>query len=373
MLSAVNRATDAVEAMKLGAFDYITKPFDMDEVTTVVARAVRMGATARENAQLRAAVSVSKPMTGLVGSSSAMQQLQQKIGKIAPLNSTVLIPGESGVGKSLLARVIHYGSPRADGPFVTVSCPALPRELLESELFGHEKGAFTGALQQRIGRIEMADKGTLFLDEIGDLPLALQPKLLTFLQDRCFQRVGGNRTIKVDVRVIAATNVDLAGMVKRQEFREDLYYRLNVIPVHIPPLRERREDLPELCAHILGRIAKGRGGGKISVSAEAKDVIHSFDWPGNIRQLENVLERASAFCEGGVICPNDLPDEVRGTRDIAAGAEQLQLAGLSLEQLEQLALTQTLAACGNNRAEAARRLGISEKTIYNKLQRLGVR
>lgn len=246
MISGVGQVSEAVAAMKQGAFEYVTKPFELDELLCLVQRTVRIARDFREAAQLKQSWVSSKPRLGFGGGSESTQQLLEQVGKIAGLNSTVLVTGESGTGKSLLARVIHYAGPRAKGPFISVSCPSLPRELLESEMFGHEKGAFTGAVRRRLGRIEMAQGGTLFLDEIGDLPLHLQPKLLTFLQERQYQRVGGTEVMDADVRVIAATNIDLEERVRGREFREDLYFRLNVIPLKIPPLRERRGDIAPL-------------------------------------------------------------------------------------------------------------------------------
>ncbi|MBL9154941.1 MAG: sigma-54-dependent Fis family transcriptional regulator [Verrucomicrobiales bacterium] len=375
VLSSADEVQDAVTAMKAGAIDYLTKPFDLDEVFHVLRQAIELSRLRRENRELKESIGVSRPVNGLVGEGETTRELVARIAKISSIDSTVLLKGESGVGKGLIARTIHYASSRASGPFVTVSCPALPRELLESELFGHEKGAFTGAHQRRIGKIETAAGGTLFLDEIGDLPLDLQPKLLNVLQDREFQRVGGTQTIRTDIRVIAATNVDLEDQVKNREFREDLYYRLNVIPLEVPPLRHRIDDLKQLSAHFLGRVAKSRGLSKpIRLTDEALRVMQRYDWPGNIRQLENVLERASAFCDDQVIDLADLPGEVRddGAATGDDGSEKLNLANIPLRDLERAALLQTLRAADGNKAEAARRLGVTEKSVYNKLKRFGM-
>jgi DNA-binding NtrC family response regulator len=270
----------------------------------------------------------------------------------------------------MLARLIHAQSARADQPFVTVSCPALPRELLESELFGHEKGAFTGAVRRRRGKIEAAKGGTLFLDEIGDLPLDLQPKLLNVLQDRQFQRLGGEETLEADVRVIAETNLELDVRMREGEFREDLYYRLSVIPIEVPPLRERLEELRGLSASMLDRIAKETGRRKTKLSKEAMAAMQAYDWPGNVRQLENVLERSSAFCEGQVIELKDLPATVRGSKP--SGRVPAGIGGIPLSDLERESLIQTLKLCNGNKAETARRLGITEKSVYNKLKRHGL-
>lgn len=379
IISAVGQVKDAVEAMKRGALEYVTKPFDLDELLALVASAARMGRALQENRQLRAAVTQPAPETGFAGTSVAARELLATVARIAPLDSTVLITGESGVGKGLLARMIHRASRRAAEPFVTVSCPALMRELLESELFGHEKGAFTGAHQRRIGRIEMAEGGTLFLDEIGDLPLLLQPKLLNVIQDREFQRLGGSEQLTADVRLIAATNVDLAEKIALKEFREDLFYRLNVIPIYIPPLRDRRDDLPALCQQVLAGIAHERGTEAFSMSAGASEAVHRYAWPGNVRELENALERASAFCTGNLIQPEHLPAEIlrptpeRSTSGSTQPDKEPNVALRTLDDLEKLAIQQTLVACGGNKAAAARSLGITEKSIYNKMSRLGLR
>ena len=379
IISAVGQVKDAVTAMKRGALEYVTKPFDLDELLALVASAARMGRALQENRQLRAAVTHPAPETGFVGTSAVARELLATVARIAPLDATVLITGESGVGKGLLARMIHRASRRADAAFVTVSCPALPRELLESELFGHERGAFTGANQRRIGRVEMAEGGTLFLDEIGDLPLLLQPKLLNVIQDRQYQRLGGSEQLSADVRLITATNVDLAEKMALKEFREDLFYRLNVIPIHIPPLRERRDDLPALCRRVLGGIAHERGTEPFTLSAGASEAVSRYSWPGNVRELENALERASAFCSGHVIQPDNLPAEIlrpvpaRSAVDPAKNDSEPNVGGRTLEELEKLALRQTLVWCKGNKATAAQHLGITEKSIYNKMARLGLR
>ena len=377
MISGVGQVSEAVAAMKQGAFEYVTKPFELDELLCLVQRTVRIARDFREAAQLKQSWVSSKPRLGFGGESESTQQLLQQVGKIAGLNSTVLVTGESGTGKSLLARVIHYAGSRAKGPFISVSCPSLPRELLESEMFGHEKGAFTAAVQRRLGRIEMAQGGTLFLDEIGDLPLHLQPKLLTFLQERQYQRVGGTEVMDADVRVIAATNVDLEERVRGREFREDLYFRLNVIPLKIPPLRERRGDIAPLAGTILDQIAQARGCAPFQFEPEAKEALLRYGWPGNVRELENVLERASAFCDAGIIRAKDLPlqKEVSLRKNGTAGtpSDELNFGGMRLVDIERLAIQKTLALCEGNKAEAARRLGVTEKTIYNKLARYELR
>lgn len=370
VLTSRGEVSDAVRAMKLGALDYLTKPFDPDELLAVLRNARRLRTAERENEQLREAIGGTGPEIEVVAESEAMQEVVAQAIKVAALDSTILLTGESGVGKGMLSRLIHAKSARADQPFVTVSCPALPRELLESELFGHEKGAFTGAVRRRRGKVEAASGGTLFLDEIGDLPIDLQPKLLSVLQDRQFQRLGGEETLDANVRVIAATNLDLDQRMKEGQFREDLYYRLSVIPIEVPPLRERLEELRGLSISMLARIAKQGGRKGVKLSKQATAAMHAYDWPGNVRQLENVLERSAAFCDGGVIELKDLPAVVRGSKP--SGRVPAGIGGISLSDLERESLIQTLKLCNGNKAETARRLEITEKSVYNKLKRHGL-
>lgn len=370
MISALGQTKDAVAAIKQGALEYVTKPFDLEELIELTRQAAVMGKALHEGKLLRDAVARPPSPAGFVGSSAGTHELLRTIEKIAPLDSTILITGESGVGKGLLARIIHQASWRTAGPFITVSCPALPRELIESEMFGHERGAFTGAHQRRIGRIEMATRGTLFLDEVGDLPLALQPKLLNVLQDRQYQRLGGQQVMEADIRLIAATNLDLKEKVASREFREDLFYRLNVIPLHVPPLRERIEDLDDLTGAILRRIARMRGTPPFTLKPDAVATLGMYSWPGNVRELENVLERSSALASGREIGRDDLPVEIRESGSSrGTGTGTPSLAGLTLEEIERVALEQTLEMCNGNKAAAARRLGVTEKTVYNMIAR----
>ena len=370
IITASSKVSDAVEALKAGAFDYLTKPLEIEAVIALLCQAVRVSQLSTENRQLRQIIGDFRPQTTFIGKSLPIQTLLAQAEKVSQLDATVLITGESGVGKGLLARFIHYSGPRADKPFVTVSCTSLPRELVETELFGHEKGAFTGAQQRRIGLIEFAGGGTVFLDEIGDMPLELQPKLLNFLQERCFHRIGGNKPINSDVRIIAATHQDLKELVKKNSFREDLYFRINVVPLNIPPLRERGEDILVLAGHFLGRIAQKRGDAPLTLADDALRILSRYDWPGNVRELENVLERATIFCSGPVISAGDLPPELQ-----KPAVEQplvQSLADLTLDTIEKMAIEQTLASCNGNKALAAIRLGISEKSIYNKVKRFGL-
>jgi len=376
VVSGEGEIEHAVAAMKAGAFEYVTKPFDADELLVHVAQAVKHARLNRDNRGLREAVGQSLPAVEFSANTTVAKELLSRIAKVAGIDSNVLITGESGTGKSTIARLVHQRGSRSNGPFVAVNCASLPRDLIESELFGHAKGAFTGATNDRPGRTEIADGGTLFLDEIGDLPLELQPKLLTFLQERTVQRVGCNKVRKVDVRVIAATHQALAEMCTEKRFREDLYYRLNVLSLHVPPLRDRLEDIKELTNHVLQRIARRRQCIEYEIENDALELLRQYDWPGNIRELENTLERASAFCEEYRILRNDIEFAAVGRPDALDGAtkhaSRLTLAGRTLAEIEMQAIEDTLAACGGNKALSARQLGISEKSIYNKMRRHGL-
>lgn len=370
MLSSEHEASIAMKAVKLGALDYLTKPFDLDELFTSLRNARKISRIQKENSKLKEHLtgSISSPSSSvnIVAHSPATVEAQNKALKVAQLDSTVLLTGESGTGKGMFARFIHANSDRRDKPFVTVSCPALPRELLESELFGHEKGAFTGAIKKRIGKIEAAAGGTLFLDEIGDLPLDLQPKLLNVLQDQEFTRVGGDKAITSDVRLITATNIDFHEKIASKEFREDLYYRISVIPLELPTLREQVENIIPLAEYFLSRLSRQRNEPALILSLEAQDILKKYMWPGNVRQLENLIERAAAFCEGGQITPQDLPRELVSDREFSLITG---LAGHTLAEIEAEAIVQTLKHCNGNKAETARTLGITEKSIYNKIKR----
>lgn len=361
---------DDDKTIKLGAHDYITKPFDLDHLFTTLRNAQKLSSVQRENQSLKDSITPQATSTNLIANSEAMLKLLSKAKKIAGLDASVLLTGESGTGKGVLARYIHAHSLRSHQPFITVSCPAIPRELIESELFGHEKGAFTGALKKRIGKIESAQGGTLFLDEIGDLPIDLQPKLLNLLQDREFQRVGGEKVIPCDVRIITATNIDFKEKIEKREFREDLYYRISVIPLEMPALRTRKQEILPLAHHFLNRVAKQRGLPSISINQEATNKLLSYDWPGNVRQLENLMERASAFCENNELTAEDLIGGIDTPQNDQPSITNL--GGQTLAEIEKLAIQQTLELCEGNKAESARSLGISEKSIYNKMKRLGL-
>ncbi len=402
VLTGSDEIQDAVNAMKEGAFEYLRKPYDSDELLVLVDKAVETWSMRCENADLKESLSISMPASFSPAQSKGDERQAENISRIAMLDSTVMISGESGTGKSTVARMIHQKGPRSGRPFVAVNCASLPRDLIESELFGHSKGAFTGAIKDRAGRVEVADGGTLFLDEIGDLPLELQPKLLTFLQDRTIQRVGCNEVRKVDVRLIVASHRDLAAMCNANCFRPDLYYRLNVLRIMMPPLREREDEIPMLVANILNRIATRQNIPVPKVSDDAILELSNYPWPGNIRELENVLERAVAFCKFSRISAADLMFDKHTLKTPASTYESIatanevkpiliptqtlrnefesprsiqdvqNLAGKTLDEIERIALEQTLLACRGNKAKSARMLGISEKSVYNKIKRLGV-
>jgi len=313
MITAHGTIKTAVDAMKLGAFDYITKPFDMDEIKLVAKNALERSRLLGENIELKQELKTRFQFENIVGSSTKMREVYKVVERVANSNATVLIRGESGTGKELIARAIHYNSPRASKPFIAVSCAALPETLLESELFGHEKGAFTGAVGQKAGRFELANHGTLFLDEVPEISPAVQVKLLRALQEREFERVGGTKTIKVDVRVIAATNRNLEELVEMGQFRPDLYYRLQVIQIFIPPLRDRREDIPELVEHFIQKFNQANGKRVKAVSPETMELLMKYNWPGNVRELENAIERGVVLAEEGaeLITPDLLPAAIQ--------------------------------------------------------------
>ncbi|RMG00831.1 MAG: sigma-54-dependent Fis family transcriptional regulator, partial [Nitrospirae bacterium] len=322
LMTAFGTIKDAVDAMKIGAFDYITKPFSLEEMGIIIKRALEVKDMKDENIRLKKDLSSCYCFPNVIGESKAMQEVFDIAVRVAKTDSTVLITGESGTGKELISSIIHYQSPRKDAPFVKVNCGALPDNLIESELFGYEKGAFTGANRQKPGRFELANNGTIFLDEVGDLPLQTQVKLLRVLQDGTFERLGGTETIKVDVRVIAATNRDLAEEVKKENFREDLFYRLNVIPLHIPPLRERKEDIPLLIEHFLKRY-NSRFGKSVSVSKSAISALMGYSFPGNVRELENIIERAVALAQKDRIGVDDLPSHITSGNTAEPPAQRL--------------------------------------------------
>jgi two-component system, NtrC family, response regulator AtoC len=367
---------DAVEAIKRGAWDFVSKPFQIDELLHVLDSALEQRRLKSENAYLRAQLDERYSFEGIVGKSRAMARLFQLLETVAPTNSTILITGETGAGKEVVARAIHHNSPRRAHRFVALNCSAIPETLLEAELFGHIRGAFTGAVGNRQGRLEQAHKGTLFLDEVGTMSPALQMKLLRVLQEREFERIGDSHTIKVDVRVIAATNSDLTKLVAEGQFREDLFYRLNVIPVDVPPLRDRKEDVPLLVRHFLEKFRADAAGPAVTVSQEAMRRLMAYPWPGNVRQLENAIERAVAFIGGrSHIDAGDLPIEIQQAQAPALSSSvELPDEGINLEALiasiERELIARSLERTGGNKGQAAKLLNLKRTTLVEKIKRL---
>ncbi len=372
VMTAFGTIDTAVEAMRHGAGDFLTKPIDLDQLELVIARALKMRTLERENLRLRRRLEESTGGSRLVGASGSLSLVLARAERAASTDATVLILGESGTGKELLARSIHDLSARADGPFVAVNCAALPENLLESELFGHTRGAFTGADSDRLGRVQAAAKGTLFLDEIGDVPLSVQVKLLRFLQDHTFQPVGSDKTWRADVRVVTATHRDLVARVKSEEFREDLYFRLNVVNLELPPLRQRREDIPALTAHFLDKYAGRYQRTVRAFSADAMAALMSHDYPGNVRELENIVEQSVVMAPDEVVHQADLPGYLGGASASAGppivSPDQVNgdLPGL-LEALEKRIVHDTLARFEGNQSSAARHLGLTESGLRYKL------
>ena len=374
MMTAYGTIDTAVRAMKAGAFDYITKPIDLDEMVILLERISERRTLKRENESLREELRGKGVTTDqIVFKSAAMNEVVNLSGRVADSGATVLIQGESGTGKELLARLIHTLSPRSERPMIIVNCAALAENLLESELFGHEKGAFTGALRRRVGRFEEADGGTLFLDEIGDLSSSVQVKLLRFIQEREFQRVGGNETIRSDIRIISATNHDLEEKVKDGTFREDLYYRLNVVTITVPPLRERKEDLSPLIDHFLRRFAIENGKDIQGVSPDSRDLLLKYDYPGNVRELENIMERAVVICMGAIISTRDLPFSDVPLHSEAKGILDQGTLKESLDALERQLIQRAMETTANHQTKAANLLGISERMLRYKLKKYRLR
>ncbi len=371
VLTAYGSIADAVAAMRDGAADYLTKPVDLDALLQRVQRALERQQLVAENRALHEALRGRYRLEGIVAESGKMQEVLSLVHRVAPSTTTVLIRGESGTGKELIARAIHYKSLRAEGPLVKVNCAALPETLLESELFGHVKGAFTGAGTDRSGRFEAAHGGTIFLDEIGDISPGVQAKLLRVLQEREFERVGSNRTIKLDVRVIAATNQDLEAAVREKRFREDLYFRLNVVSILIAPLRDRREDIPPLLDHFIRKYASENAKVTRGLTREARDALLKYDYPGNIRELENLVERAVVLCRGEVIGLEDLPLSVQEPGGLREAGPSPGSLPAELDALERRMIEDALARAEGVQTRAAEFLGISERALRYKLRKLG--
>ena len=378
MVTAFASTESAVEAMKLGAYDYITKPFQVDVIKLTVAKALEKSRLIRDNRRLQKEIESRYIFENLVGQSAQMQQVFEVIRRVAGTRSNILISGESGTGKELVARAIHFNSPRREKPFVTVNCGAIPADLLESELFGHKKGAFTGAYADKRGLFETANLGTIFLDEIGEAPLSIQVKLLRAIQDKTFTPVGGLAEILVDVRVLAASNRDLEAEVKAGRFREDLFYRLNVIQVVIPPLRDRREDIGLLLRHFITRYSQEIGKEVRAVEPEAEAALKNYDWPGNVRELENTVERAISLAHSDTLSLADLPEKVRCRQPVSPSLPSLSRIrpGQNLESLlaeaERKLIEEALAQSGGVKKKAAELLGVSFRSFRYRLEKLGM-
>jgi len=373
VMTAFGTIETAVKAVKQGAYDFLTKPFDIDHLLVLIRRALDSSRIATENILLREEFADRIGVPTIIGKSSSIQEVTATIQKVAPTNATVLIHGESGTGKELFARAIHYLSNRKDAPFLAINSAAIPRELLESELFGHERGSFTGADARKLGKLELADKGTVFLDEIGDMDLALQAKLLRVLQEQVIERVGGGKPIKIDVRVVAATNKDLDKAVAERQFREDLFYRLNVFPVTIPPLRERRDDIPALAQNFLNKYSSEVRKGPLAISDEAMDILMKSPWKGNVRELENVIERAVIYADGGVIRAKDLGISEASVLDALAehvpmDAPLHDVAAAATRIAESRRIKQALKQTNGNKTRAAEVLQVSYKTLLTKIK-----
>ncbi|MBI4583533.1 MAG: sigma-54-dependent Fis family transcriptional regulator [Planctomycetes bacterium] len=372
VITAYGSVQQAVEAMKRGAHDYVTKPFDRDALKLTVRKALEFSSVRQENRMLRTELCGQFSLSRIIGASPAMQALLKLLARVAPTDATVLIQGETGTGKELVARAVHYNSARSSRNFVTVNCTAIPRELLESELFGHVKGAFTGAVSAKTGKFELAGGGTIFLDEIGDIELELQKKLLRVLQEREIDKVGSGSPLPVDVRVIAATNQPLARLVETGAFRKDLFYRLNVLPVHLPPLRERRDDIPPLVQHFLEKA----GASHVRLTDAASALLLAHDWPGNVRELENAIERALIIRKNeGEIDAGDLALEKGKAEDLSPAPKVVELPeeGIILEEVEKNLIIEALRKTGGNQSAAARLLGISRQTLIYRMQKFAIR
>jgi DNA-binding NtrC family response regulator len=369
IMTAYGSVESAVEAMKFGASDYVLKPFSLAEMVLVVRKELEAHNLREENRNLREALCQRYEYSNVIANSEKMQNVLALVERVAPTNSTVLLGGESGVGKDLIARAIHEHSSRSSGPFLKINSTAIPENLLESELFGYEKGAFSGATSAKPGKFELADKGTLFLDEIGDVPPAIQVKLLRVIQEREFERLGGTKTLKVDVRLIAATNRDLRAALEEGTFRQDLYYRLNVVAIDIPPLREHKEDIPALANFFLQRFAQASGKKLTDISPEAIEILVQFSWPGNVRELENVLERSVTFATGPILGPVDIHLDRTGPSTSVA---PVLPEGVTLEQWEQEIIREALRRSNGNKSQAARSLGLTRNALRYRLSQMGI-
>jgi DNA-binding NtrC family response regulator len=371
VMTAFGSVETAVDAMKAGASDYVLKPFSLTEMRMVIRKELDVHHLREENRSLREALGKRYAHPNVVARSAKMQEVLATVDRVARTNSTVLLGGESGVGKDLIARAIHEKSRRVAGPFIKINSSAIPENLLESELFGYEKGAFTGATASKPGKFELADKGTLFLDEIGDVPPAIQVKLLRVLQEREFERLGGTRTVKVDVRLIAATNRDLREALEQGTFREDLYYRLNVVPIDLAPLRQRKEDIPDLVNLFIARFAGDSGKPVESITPEAMQILVNYHWPGNVRELQNIIERACALAKGTVLKAGDIHLDLRPAK-AANGVAGFLPEGMTLEHWEDEMIQEALRRANGNKSQAARLLGLSRNALRYRLSKIGI-
>ena len=371
LMTAFGSIDTAVEAMRVGAYDYLTKPIDRERFSVVVEKALERSALTSENKQLRDRLETRTHFDHMVGKSEAMQRVYGLVEMVADSDVTVLLTGESGTGKELVSKAIHHKSPRAGGPFITLNCGALPENLFESELFGYEKGAFTGAMSTKVGRFELADSGTLLLDEVGELSLKSQVDFLRVLETKEFRRLGGTKVIKVDTRIIAATNRNLDEAVKQGDFREDLYYRLNVVPIRLPPLRERADDVPLLVERYLTESSTQHHRGPKEISRDAMRLLRLYGWPGNVRQLRNLMERLVVTVKDTTIQPGHLPEEIQAGKEDAR--TMMITLGTSIQQVERQVIERTLKEVTNHRENAAKLLGISLRTLQYKIKEYGIR
>ncbi len=372
VMTAYASVEKAVEAMKAGAADFLTKPFSLDHLMAVVDRALEMRSLRAENRELKEALGRRYEFGNIIGRSPAMQEIFATVTRVAATRATVLLCGESGVGKDMIARAIHQHSPRADRPFVKINCTALPENLMESELFGYEKGAFTGANITKPGKFEQADTGTVFLDEIGDVPASIQVKLLRILQEREFERLGSNKTRHIDVRVLAATNVDLREALENGTFREDLYYRLNVMPLNIPALRERKEDIPSLAEHFVKKLGPEMGSRAQAISPPAMEKLIAYHWPGNVRELENVIERSLVLAPGEVLAPDDIRLDMSPRAKPVMTSDHFLPDGMTLDDYEQSIIREALKRASGNKSQAARLLGLTRNALRYRLTQMGI-
>ena len=370
MITAHGSIETAVKAMKLGAYDYITKPFNRDELQIIIEKAQNLQSLMSENIRLRQELADRFSLDNIIGASSKMKRIYDMVARVAKSDSTILLQGESGTGKELIARAIHFNSSRAKKPFITVNCSAIPENLMESELFGHVKGAFTGAIKDKAGKFEAAEGGTIFLDEIGDVRKDLQVKLLRVLQEKSIDKVGSTQDINVDVRVIVATNILLETAIEEGKFREDLFYRISVIPILLPPLRERKDDITLLVQHFMTK----HGGNDCKMLPEALDILNRYDWPGNVRELENIIERAIVLKEeDNVISPEDIPDHIKRKQSSSQMSLEIPDEGLNLEEVEKALIINAMNKAGQNQTRAAELLNISRQTLIYRMQKYDIK